>query len=206
MEEREDQIGTMTQARKSAIGLLPNLSRVRRGRVEEVSLHIAVTSLLRIQVRGVGRQLLHHDLRMLTPIGFHLGGAMGLQAIPDHHQRAGDVFLEMPQEDNDVRPVDRMIEVPLVDPPRQRQGDRRRDLTTFADPSQDRSPPPGSPGGSRPAAEREARLIDEDDRRALPPGFFSGSAATLARARPGSLPHLALWRERPGSGGSKPKP
>ena len=125
MEEREDQIGTMAQARKSAIGLLPNLSGVLRGRIQEVALHIAMTSLLGIQIRGVGRQLLHHDLRMLTPIGLHLGGAMGLQAIPDQHQRAGEISLEMSQEGNDIRSVDRMIEVPLVDPPRQCQGDRR---------------------------------------------------------------------------------
>ena len=53
---------------------------------------------------------------------------MGLQAIPDHKQWAGEASLEMPQEDNDVGFVDRMIEVPLVDPPRQCQGDRRRYL------------------------------------------------------------------------------
>ena len=58
---------------------------------------------------------------------------MVLQAIPDHHQRAGVVSLKMPQEDNDVGSVDRMIEVPLVDPPRQCQGDRRRYLMTFTD-------------------------------------------------------------------------
>ncbi len=96
MEEREDQIGTMTQARKSAIGLLPNLLGVLRGRIQEMFLHVAMTFLLGIQVRGVGRQLLHHDLGVLTPIDFHLGGAMGLQAIPDYNQRAGEVSLEMP--------------------------------------------------------------------------------------------------------------
>ena len=206
MEERENQIGTMTQARKSAIGLLPNLPSVLRGRIQEMSLHVAMTSLLGIQVGSVGWQFLHHDLGVLTPIDFHLGGAMGLQAIPDHKQWAGEASLEMPQEDNDVGSVDRMIEVPLVDPPRQCQGDRRRYLTTFADPSQDRSPPRGGPCRSRPAAERESRLIDEDDDRMLPPGFFSGSTANPVRARPGSLPHLALWREWPGSVGSNPKP
>ena len=206
MEECENQIGTTTQARKSAIGLLPNLPGVLRGRIQEMSLHIAMTSLLGIQVRSVGRQLLHHDLGVLSSIAFHRGGAMGLQAIPDHHQRAGVVSLKMPQEDNDVGSVDRMIEVPLVDPPRQCQGNRRRYLTTFTDPSQDGSPPRGGPCGPRPAAEREARLIDEDDGRMLPPGFFCGSAAHPAQARPGSLPHLALWRERPGSVGSNPKP
>ncbi len=133
MEECENQIGTMTQARKSAIGLLPNLPGVLRGRIQEMSLRIAMTSLLGIQVRSVGRQLLHHDLGVLSSIAFHRGGAMGLQAIPDHHQRAGVVSLKMPQEDNDVGSVDRMIEVPLVDPPRQCQGDRRRYLTTFTD-------------------------------------------------------------------------
>ena len=196
----------MTKACESPIGLLPNLPGVLRGRVQEMSLHIAMASLLGIQVRGVGRQLLHHDLGALTPISFHLGGAMGLQAIPDHHQRAGVVSLKMPQEDNDVGSVDRMIEVPLVDPPRQRQGNRRRYLTPFADPSQDRSPPRGGPCGPRPAAEREARLIDEDDGRMLPPGFFSGSAANPLRARPGSPPHLALWRGRQEPVDSNPKP
>ena len=110
-----------------------------------------MTSLFGIQVRSVGRQLLHHDLGVLSSIAFHRGGAMGLQAIPDHHQRAGVVSLKMPQEDNDVGSVDRMIEVPLVDPPRQCQGDRRRYLTTLTDPSQDGSPPRGGPCAPRPA-------------------------------------------------------
>lgn len=108
----------MAQPGKSPIGLLPNLSGVLRGRIQEVSLHVAMTSLLGIQIRGIGRQLLHHDLRMLTPRDLHLGGAMGLQAIPDHHQRPGEESLEMPQEGNDVGAVDRVIEVPLRDPPR----------------------------------------------------------------------------------------
>ncbi len=206
MEESEDQIGTMTQPRKSPIGLLPNLSGVLRGRVQEMSLPVAMTSFLRIQVSGGGRQLLHHEIGVFAPRGFHLDGAMGLQAIPDHPQRAGQASLGRPQEDNDIGSVDRVIEVPLGDPPRQRQGDRRRDLTTLADPSQDRSPPRGSPCGPRPTAAREARLIDEDDGRMLPPGVFSGSAATPVRASPGSLPHLALGRKRQGSGGSNPKP
>src|SRR3954466_12845445 len=206
MEERQDQIGTMTQPCKSPTGLLPNLPGVLRGRIQEMSLYVAMASFLRIQVRGVGRQLLDHDLGVFIPIGLHLGGAMGLQAIPDHHQRAGQASLEMPQEDNDIGSVHRMIEVPLVDPPGQRQGNRRRYLTTLADSSQDRSPARGGPGGPRPAAEREARLIDEDDRRMLPPGFFAGSAATPVRARPGSLPHLALWRGRRGPAGSNPTP
>lgn len=153
MEEREDQIGTMTQAGKSPMGLLPNLPGVLRGRIQEMSLHIARASFLRIQVRGVGRPLLHHDLGVFTPRGFHLGGAIGLQAIPDHHQRAGQASLEMPQEDNDIGPVDRRVEVALVGPPRQSQGDRRRYLTTLADPSQDRGPPRGGPCRPRPRAE-----------------------------------------------------
>ncbi|HMB06658.1 MAG TPA: hypothetical protein VKP69_23335, partial [Isosphaeraceae bacterium] len=62
MEEREDQIGTMAQPGKTPIGLLPNLPGVLQGRIQEMALHVAVTSLLGIQVRGVGRQLLHHDL------------------------------------------------------------------------------------------------------------------------------------------------
>jgi hypothetical protein len=97
---------------------------------------------------------------VFTPIGFHLGRAMGLQAIPDQHRRAGQASPEMPQEDNDIGPVGHMVEVPLGDPPRQCQGDRRRYLTTLADPSQDRSPPRGGPCRPRPRAERGARLIE----------------------------------------------
>ena len=177
MEEPEDQIGTMTKACESPIGLLPNLPGVLRGRVQEMSLHIAMASLLGIQVRGVGRQLLHHDLGVLSPISFHLGGAMGLQAIPDHHQQAGEVALEMPQEGNDVDSVDRMVEVPLVDPPRQRQGNRRRYLTPFADPSQDRSPPRGGPCGPRPAG----RTSPAHRRPRRNPREESGSATKEAR-------------------------
>ena len=101
MEECENQIGTMTQARKSAIGLLPNLPGVLRGRVQEMSLHIAMTFLLGIQVRSVGRQLLHHDLGVLSSIAFHRGGAMGRAYAPLFPGFSG-VFMENTRYSYDV--------------------------------------------------------------------------------------------------------
>ena len=53
-------------------------------------------------------------------------------------------------------------------------------------PSQDGSPPRGGPCGPRPAAEREARLIDEDNGRMLPPGFFSRMANLTGEAQESS--------------------
>jgi hypothetical protein len=143
---------------------------------------------------------------VLTPSDLPRGGARGLRAIPDPPRRAGEASLKVPQGDTDVGSVDRRVEMPRGDPPRHRQGDHRRCLATCADPSRDRGPPRGRPGGPRPAAERATRLIHGDERRRLPPGVCSGSAAHPVRAGPGSLPHRALWRARQGAGGSHPKP
>jgi hypothetical protein len=116
VKEAKDQIAAMTKSRKSSVGLIPDLLGVFRCRVEEVSLHIAVASFFRIQVRGVARQHLHQDLGVFAQIGLHLSAAMDLQAIPNHDERAWDPAPEVPEEDDEISPVDRMIEVPLVDP------------------------------------------------------------------------------------------
>ena len=49
---------------------------------------------------------------------------------------------------------------------------------------QDGSPPRGGPCGPWPAAEREARLIDEDNGRMLPPGFFADPRPILLKPGP----------------------
>jgi len=116
VEEAQDQVTAMTKASESSVGLIPDLLGIFRGRAEEVSLHIAVASFFGIQVRGVARQHLDQDLGVLTQIGLHLSRAMDLQAIPNHEERTRDPAPEMPEEGNEVRPVDRMIEVPLVNP------------------------------------------------------------------------------------------
>ena len=116
VKEAKDQVAAMTKARKSSVGLIPDLLGVFRCRVEEVSLHVAVASFLRIQVRGVARQHLHHNLGVFAQIGLYLSRAMDLQAIPNHEERTRDPALEVPEEDHEVSPVDRMIEVSLVDP------------------------------------------------------------------------------------------
>ena len=116
MEEREDQIGTMAQPGKPPIDLLPNLPGVLRGRIQETSLHVALTPLLGIQVRGVARQLLHRNFGVLTEIGLHFRRAMDLQSIPDHQQRTREPSLEVPEEGHEVCTVDRMVEVSFLDP------------------------------------------------------------------------------------------
>ncbi len=65
MKEAEDQVGTMAEAGKSSVGLSPDLPGVFRCRVEEVLLHVAVASVLGIQVWGLARPHLHHDLGVL---------------------------------------------------------------------------------------------------------------------------------------------
>lgn len=116
VKETEDQVGTMAEACKSSVGLLPDLPGVFRCRVEEVLLHVAVASFLGIQVRGVARQHLYHDLGVLTQIGLHLRRAMDLQAIPNHEQRTREPSLKVTEEDHEVRSVDRMVKMSFVDP------------------------------------------------------------------------------------------
>ena len=116
VKESKDQVGTMAEARKPSVGLIPELLGVFRCRIEELFLHGAVASLLGIQIRGVARQLLHRNFGVLTEIGLHFRRAMDLQSIPDHQQRTREPSLEVPEEGHEVCTVDRMVEVSFLDP------------------------------------------------------------------------------------------
>jgi len=95
VKEAKDQVGAVAKACKSSVGLFLDLPGVFRGGVDEVLLHVAVASFFGIQIRGVTRQHLHHDLAVFTQIGLHLSGAMDLQAIPNHDQRTREPSLEV---------------------------------------------------------------------------------------------------------------
>lgn len=94
--ETQEQVGTMAKAREPSVGLVSELFDVLRRRVEEVSLHVAVAVLPRVQLRGVARQLLHHDLGMFAQIRLHRGATMHLQAVPDQQEWTRDPALEVP--------------------------------------------------------------------------------------------------------------
>src|SRR5512143_4231543 len=115
VKEAKDQVGTMAEACKSSVGLVPDLPGVFRCRVDEVTLHVAVASFLGIPLRGVARQHLHQDLGVFAQRGLHRRRAMDLPAIPNHEQRTWEPALKVTEEDHEVRSVDRMVEMAFGD-------------------------------------------------------------------------------------------
>lgn len=74
--EPEDKSGTLAESRKAAIHLSTKLVNADRSGIAEMLFDIAVTTLLGVQVRGVGREPFYVELGMRGAILLHDDRAM----------------------------------------------------------------------------------------------------------------------------------
>src|SRR5918992_6264340 len=109
---------------------------------------VAMTPLFGIQIRCIGRKPVHLDLRMRAKIRLDHRGTMRTEPVPDQHEGAGNIALEVAEGGHNVIPTDGMFEVPLVDAARQREPDGRREGPALTDTPQDRGLPNRRPSRS----------------------------------------------------------
>ncbi len=114
-EESEDEVGSPAEASKAAIDAGAEITDTAGQSIAQVLLDIAMAPLLRIQVRGIGREPVHLDLRMCAKISFDDSRAMGIEPILDNDQPAGDIVLKMAEGEHNIIPTDRVLKVPFVD-------------------------------------------------------------------------------------------
>jgi hypothetical protein len=170
--EPQEEVGTLPESCKTAIHLHPYVAGVRRSRIPERLFDVAMAPLLRVQSRRIGWQPFHLKLWMCRDILLDDHGPMRAQSVPDDDHRCSDVPLEVAEGQQDISPTNGMLKMALVNLAGQRQGNDRRELTTFAHAPEDGRVPPRSPRGGRLGAKRKAGLIDEDDFRASAASLF----------------------------------
>lgn len=124
-----------------------------------------------IQLGGIGRQ--PNDRQ---PVPFALDeltrghAAMGVDAVPNHDERAAVVLMQVLQETDDVFGTNRTWNQGEEEPDSTRASrvghgaDCRQILPVAQAVTQDRGLPPGRPGPLDRRPFREAALVDEDDR------------------------------------------
>lgn len=123
--EPKEEVGTVPKPREATIHLGPNLMGIDRGSLPEMLFNIAMTPLLRIEIRGIGREPCHFKVGMRGYIVLDDDGSMRIEAIPDHDHWARDVPLEVAQGRQHIRGPDGMLNMTRVDRAGQRQANHR---------------------------------------------------------------------------------
>ncbi len=159
--------------------------------------YIPMAIFFRIEFRGVGRQVLHMNIRMLCQICLDQIGPMSTRAVPNENERLVNGPPDMFQSDNQFLRIDRAIKMAFVNLAADGQGHQRRSFPAiFTDPLEQWGLAFGRPGKANRFRIGQAKLIFKDDLCAEPLRFFL-SGANPASARPGSALHRARWRAGP---------
>ena len=147
-EESEDEIRAPAEASNAAIDLGAEVADAGGHSTAQVLLDMAMTSLVGIQIWGIGRKPVHFDLRMCAKILFDHRSAMRTEPVPNHDKGPRNIALEVAEGGHNILPADCVLKVALVDAARQREPDGRRECPALADMPQDGGVPHRSPGGS----------------------------------------------------------
>jgi hypothetical protein len=188
-EESEDEVRSSAEAGKATIDPSTEIADTAGQSIAQVLLDVAMAALLGIQIRGLGREPVHLDLGMRTPILSDHRGAMSVAPVPDDDERAWNVALEVTERDHHVISADGMCEGAFVDVAREGQPDRRGECAALADALQDRCLPNRSPRSPRLGPKGKAGLIYEYNLRFLAASLFliwGQSCVSPARTRASS--------------------
>lgn len=170
----------MAQATECVVRRAVDVRRVG-GRVvgQRMALHVAPEQLNGVEFRGAGRQRLEVDGRAATQESLDRVSAVGVQAIPDHHDGTLDLTAPVPEELDDVGGGEVGVgQEPEVqpDPPAlgcHGEGGDGRDLAVRAGPlGEDRGLPARGPGASQQRSHEEPALVDEGHDGVQRAGFF----------------------------------
>ena len=118
-EESQDEIGTPAEAGQAAIDPGAEIADVSGHSIAQVLFDIAMASLLGIQVRGIGRQPVHVDLRMCLHILCDHRSAVGVEPVPDDDEGTRNMALKVTEGDHHVGSADGTLEMSLVNAARQ---------------------------------------------------------------------------------------
>jgi hypothetical protein len=118
-EESEDEIGTSAEASKAAIDPGTEFADVGGQRIAEVLRDVAMAPLLGIEIRGIGREPMHLDLRVRPNIFFDHRSAVGAEPVPDDDEGARNMALKVAEGHHHVVSADGTLEMSLVNAARQ---------------------------------------------------------------------------------------
>lgn len=195
MKEADNQIGALTQTRESVVGHTLHLFPVRRRRILHPCLHISMAILLWVDVRRTGWQPLNLNLWVLGQICRHLLASMDRRSIPYQYERPLNMPPQMFQCFDNRFPVDRLIEMAFVYPPRNcKPHGCRQNAAFIGHSSQHRRLPDWSPGVSEQFKKRKTDFIKKDYFSTDSPRFFL-FAASHCEARLQPTHHLVQQHE-----------
>jgi hypothetical protein len=96
-DERSEQIRSLAKTVEFTQEARSEFSRVCGCVIGEASVfRVSPDLLVRIEIWGVGRQLVRDDLGMLSQVGLHeLGAIVDVAAVPDYLQRPWEVTVQI---------------------------------------------------------------------------------------------------------------
>jgi hypothetical protein len=131
MNEADNQIGAMAQTSKSVIGPVPDFFPIHRHSIFHSCLDVAVTKLFWIDVRRTRRQPFNMNHWVFSQVRPHLFAPMNRGSVPYHYERPSNMPSQMFERFDHGFTIDRLVEMALIDSPRNRQsyGGRKHPTT-----------------------------------------------------------------------------
>jgi hypothetical protein len=123
--EPQEEVGTVTETCKPAIHLGPYVVGMNWGGIPEMLFDMAMTALLGVHIRCIGREPCHFKVGMCGHRVLDDHSSVCVQPIPDDDHRPGDVPLEMSQRHKNVRGTDGMRNMTLVNLAGSREANHR---------------------------------------------------------------------------------
>src|SRR5919198_4923932 len=137
MNEADNQIGAMAQTSKSVIGHVPDFFPIHRHSIFHSCLDVAVTKLFWIDVRRTRRQPFNMNCWVLSQVGHHLFAPINRGSVPYRYERPSSMPSQMSERFDNGFTSDRLVEMALIDLPRNRQPySSRKHATAIGDSSQ----------------------------------------------------------------------
>jgi hypothetical protein len=171
--EAENQIRTMAQTSKSVIGHVPDFFPIHRHSIFHSCLNVTVTKLFWIDVRRTRRQPFNMNCWVFSQVRHHLFAPMNRGSVPYHYERPSSMPSQMFERFDNGFTIDRLVEMALIDSPRNRQPySSRKHATAIGNSSQYGWLPTWSPGVSDRFKKRETHFIKKHDVSTDAPRFF----------------------------------
>lgn len=198
MNEADNQIGAMAQTSKSVIGHVPDFFPIHRHSIFHSCLDVAVTKLFWIDVWRTRRQPFNMNCWVFSQVRHHLFAPMNRGSVPYHYERPSSMPSQMFERFDNGFTMDRLVEMALIDSPRNCQPySSRKHATAIGDSSQCGWLPTWSPGVSDRFKKRETNFIKKHDVSTDAPRFFL-YAATHGEATLQPIYHPARRHEESG--------
>ena len=143
-----------------------------RGCIVDSLFDVSMAGLFGIEVWSIRGQSVNQESAVVPQVPVNVWRLVSAEMIPDEDHRLLDVSARLSQKDHQVLAMDRMSEMPPIQPARVSHASDRGSASAFANTAENRCVSRTSPGGAQGSQKRESHFVDEHDFRTYTSSLF----------------------------------